>query len=839
MLYFMPEIFQNKALYQHDVVTGNSIGEESGNFTRETGERTLWTNSLFGGMPMYQIAPGGPSGNWLFKIRNFLCLSLPSPADLLFMMMIGAFILFIALKVNIWLAILGAIAYTFSSYFFIIIEAGHIWKFCVLAYIPPTLAGIIWAYRGRYWLGASLTAICLAIQFVSNHPQMTYYFMMMALIYVVGQFINSYKNKQLDRFFKASAILVPAVAVAFALNLTNLYHTYDYGKYSIRGGTELTDDTGDKTEGGLERSYVTSWSYGIGETFSLLIPNTKGGASDYLGNNEKTVKKIVSLVQNNPQIDARAKNTMVQQIGGMNAYWGDQSFTSGPVYAGAFIVFLFVLGLFIVQGWFKWVLLISTIMSMTLAWGNNLMWLTNLFLDYFPYYNKLRAVSSMLVIAELCIPILAILALKEILENPAIIKKKVSIKGLKSKFPAFYISLAATGGLVLLFIIVPTMFFSFFSQQEIQMFSEAAKKPQMSAVIPQMTDIIETVRISIFTSDAWRSLIIIALGVTFILLYCKKKLKLKPFMVAVIALTLVDMWTVNKRYLSAENFKPRKSQVTNLVQKTPVDEEILKDTTLDYRVYNLTVSPFNDGTTSYYHKSIGGYHGAKLRRYQDIIEHYLGGITPENAQQLLGTKHFDALNMLNAKYIITRGHNNAPLLLKNPNALGNAWFVDEIKWVDNANDEIAALANVNPAKTAIIDKRFETGELKNFEYRVNAQTTDSASLNKATIKLVEYRPNKLIYESEADTEKLAIFSEIYYPNGWHISIDGQEADMVRANYILRAMLIPAGKHTIEFRFDPKSYKITEDIAWTGYILLFGFILTSIVLAVKQNKRRVD
>jgi hypothetical protein len=310
--------------------------------------------------------------------------------------------------------------------------------------------------------------------------------------------------------------------------------------------------------------------------------------------------------------------------------------------------------------------------------------------------------------------------------------------------------------------------------------------------------------------------------------------------VAVIALTLVDMWTVNKRYLSAENFKPIKSQATNLVQKTPVDEEILKDTDLDYRVYNLTVSPFNDGSTSYYHKSIGGYHGAKLRRYQDIIEHYLGRITSENARQLLGTKYFDVLNMLNTKYLIVKGQTgDAPQLLRNPNALGNAWFVDEIKWVDNADEEIAALSAINPAKTAVIDKRFETGELKNFEYKLNKQTADSAGFNNSSIKLAEYQPNRLIYESNADTEKLAVFSEIYYPKGWRISVDGQEAEMVRANYILRAMLIPAGKHTIEFRFDPESYRITENIAWSGYILLLVFVLLSIVLAIIQSKKKTD
>jgi hypothetical protein len=335
-------------------------------------------------------------------------------------------------------------------------------------------------------------------------------------------------------------------------------------------------------------------------------------------------------------------------------------------------------------------------------------------------------------------------------------------------------------------------------------------------------------------------LFIIVLGVAFILLYSKKKLNFKLFVAAVIALTLVDMWIVNKRYLSAENFKPRLKQAANIVPKTPVDEEILKDTDLDYRVYNLTVSPFNDGTTSYYHKSIGGYHGAKLRRYQDIIEHYIGRITSENARQLLGTKYFDVLNMLNTKYIIMPGKTaGAPQLLRNPNALGNAWFVDEIKWVDNADEEIAALANINPAKTAVINKRFETGALKNFEYKVINPATDSAGINRSSIKLTEYQPNRLVYESDTDTEKLAVFSEIYYPKGWQISIDGQDVEMVRANYILRSLLIPAGKHTIEFRFDPESYRITENIAWSGYLLLLGFVLLSIVMAIKQSKKKAD
>jgi hypothetical protein len=864
--YFFPEMVQDKTLYQHDMVTGMSVGQEAGRFAKETGERSLWTNGLFGGMPMYQIAPGGPSNYILGYLTRLTTGCLPSPANILFMLLTGAFILFIALRINVWLAILGAVAYTFSSYFFIIIEAGHIWKVLTLAYIPPTLGGIILAYRGKYWIGALLTAIYLAFQILSNHPQMTYYFAMMMIIYLVGQFIHSYRRQQLSQFFKATAVLVPAVAIAVALNVTNLYHTYDYSKYSIRGGTELTAKTEaeqkDQTDGGLERSYVTGWSYGIGETFSLLIPNVKGGRSGAMGYNEKTAKEIVSLVQNNSRIDNRMKNSLVQQIYNSNMYWGDQPSTSGPVYAGAFVVFLFVFGIFIVRGWFKWVLLISTVMSIALSWGSNFNALTDLFLNYFPYYNKLRAVSSMLVIAELCIPILAVLALKNIVEDPAVITKKIKVPELNVTFSPFYISLTIVGGLLLLFILAPTLFFSFFSWQELQMFSEAAtQNPTMSSFIAQMQETMESVRISVFKGDAWRSLTIIIAGTALIHLYRKKILNFIPFIATIFTLTLVDMWTINKRYLSGDDFKPRIENVkskqtstakTDIVPKTSIDNEILKDTTLDYRVYNLTVSPFNDGSTSFYHKSIGGYHGAKLRRYQDIIERYLSKISPENAGRLmvaqspenavqLMTPHYadvlNVLNMLNTKYLIVFGKNNAPQLLRNPAALGNVWFADEIKWVDSADDEIAALANINPVKTAVVDKRFETEELKKFMPTVTVPTTDSIDINRSSIRLVEYQPNMLLYKSNADSDKFAVFAEIYYPKGWHVSIDGQDAKIVRANYILRAMLIPAGEHTIEFRFDPESYRITENIAWSGYILLLAFAVLSIVLAVAQNKKR--
>ncbi|MDR1054251.1 MAG: hypothetical protein LBL90_00075 [Prevotellaceae bacterium] len=850
ILYFTPEIFQNKTLYQHDIVVGIGIGQEAKEFEERTGEKTLWTNSIFSGMPTYQISPTYPNTAIVKALQKISFLYLPEPANLVFLLLIGAFLLFVALRINPWLAILGAIAYAFSSYFFIIIQAGHIWKVLVLAYIPPTFAGILWTYKGKYWLGGTVTTLYMSLQLFSNHPQMVYYFGLVVLIFVIAQFIQSYKSKQLAAFFKASMVLLVAGGVAFAINITNLYYTVEYMKYSIRGGSELSDNQVNKTKGGLEREYVTGWSYGIGETFTLLIPNAKGGSSY-----EYIAYKIVDTPQGKSLVKDPAKNKdklneipdpqVREYIAQQPYYWGDQPGTSGPVYVGAFIMFLFVLGIFIVHGWFKWVLVIATVLSVLLSWGSNFMWFTNLFLDYFPYYSKLRTVSSILVIAELCIPILAILALKDIVTNPAILKEKKK---------QFYISLACTAGLILLLIIAPGIFLNFLNRQEEAAFGEMLNNPQTAPIYTQVVDALESVRISIFRADALRSLLIICLGVLLVLLYNMKKINIKLFILAITALVLFDMWQIDKRYLAAKDFKAKMPRV-KVIPKAPVDEEILKDNSLDYRVLNLAVSPFNDGSTSFYHKSVGGYHGAKLRRYQDVIERYLGGINHQNVQGLLNTKYFYVLNMLNTKYIILPGQNNAQQLLRNPNAMGNAWFVDEIKWVDNADEEIAALADINPAKTAVIDKRFETTELKNFKPNPqeivesaidgdsNLSGNDAYFFDTSSIKLVEYEPNKLVYESSAIAERLAVFSEVYYPSGWNIYIDGKEVSgLIRVNYILRALLVPEGRHVIEFRFDPVSYHTTENIAWIGYVLLLAFVVITIVwgfLRMRESENMAD
>ncbi|MDR2423846.1 MAG: YfhO family protein [Prevotellaceae bacterium] len=813
MAYYMPEIFENKALYQNDAVVGANYGAEINAHYQKTGERTLWTNVMFGGMPTYQVAPMSWARGVLAPILNITQLYLPSPASILFLLLVGAFMLFLAFKVRFWLAVLGAIAYAFSSYFFIIVEAGHIWKVMVLACVPPTFAGIVWLYSGKYLRGVIIVAVYLALQLVSNHPQMTYYFGLTVLIYVVREFYVAVKNKHLSKFCKASGLFLLAGAIALSLNITNLYHTSEYTKYSIRGGSELTSSDPNQTRGGLDRSYITGWSYGLGETFTLMIPNIKGGGSNAIGNDKKLAEKVSAEVRDNAQIPNQSKNDVARFIMEQNTYWADQPMTSGPVYVGAFIIFLFIFGLFIVRNGVKWTLLAATLLSIFLSWGHNFAWLTNIFIDHIPYYNKFRAVSSILVIAELCIPVLAILTLSEIVTNPSIVKEKKR---------ALYISLGCTAGLAFLFILLPTTFFSFFSEAEEEGFAKAAAS-QGGAIYLSMQNIIENIRISIFRADAWRSLFVIVAGAVMILLFANKKITANVFMITVTLLVLAEMWDVNKRYLNGKDFKPKQKSVAALTQKTPADIEILKDADPDYRVMNLSVSTFNDGRTTAFHKSIGGYHGAKMRRYQDIIEHYIAPVNIKNVQSLMGTDKLNVLDMLNTKYFIL----SPQQILQNPNAMGNAWFVDEIKWVNSADEEIAALADFDPRRTAVIDKSFETDALKNLSF-----VADSVS----SIKLVEYNPNKLIYETNTLSEKLAVLSEIYYPKGWHAYIDGKEIPIWRANYVLRTILVPEGKHTVELRFAPSSYHLTESLSKIAYILLLALIVCSVILAFFKRKR---
>ncbi|MFK1813837.1 YfhO family protein [Bacteroides fragilis] len=799
-IYFFPAITEDRILFQHDTVAGAGAGQEAKEYYERTGERTRWTNALFGGMPTYQMSPSYDSTEPLTFVQKVYHLFLPNYVWLTFIMMLGFYILLRAFGIPAWLAGLGGIIWGFSSYFFILIAAGHIWKFITLAYIPPTIAGIVLAYRKKYLLGGIITALFMAMQILSNHVQMTYYFLFVILFMVGAFFEDAWRKKELPQFFKATGVLIVAGLIGVSINLSNLYHTYEYSKETMRGKSELKYEgaAAKQTSSGLNRDYITQWSYGIGETFSLLVPNVKGGASVPLSRSEKAMEKA------NPMY-----SSLYSQL---TQYFGDQPMTSGPVYVGAFVLMLFILGCFIVKGPMKWALLGATIFSILLSWGKNFMGLTDFFIDYIPMYNKFRAVSSILVIAEFTIPLLAILTLKEILTKPELLKEKLKY---------IYISFGFTGGLALLFAIAPRLFFpTYIPGNEMAALQNALPADQLSPIIANL----EEMRVHLFTSDAWRSFFIVTIGTLLLLAYNAKKLKATWTVAAIALLCLGDMWSVNKRYLYDEQFIP-KSEQTATFRKTQTDELILQDPSLDYRVLNFAGNTFEENNTSYWHKSVGGYHAAKLRRYQEMIDHHIAKEMQAAYQEVataggqmdsVNAAKFPVLNMLNTKYFIfPAGQQGQTVPIENPYTFGNAWFIDKIQYVNNANEEIDAIGQVDLQQTAIVDSKFKEA-LKG----VNEGYKDSLS----TIRLTSYEPNQLVYETSSPQDGIVVFSEIYYP-GWTATIDGKPADIARADYILRAMNVPAGKHTIEMRFDPQSLHITEGIAYGAMaLLLVGVII---------------
>lgn len=807
-LYFFPAVTEGRILAQHDAVAGIGSGREMQEYLEKTGERTRWTNSIFGGMPTYQMAPSYDSTNTLGFIQQVYHLFLPTYVWYVFVMLLGFYILLRAFDFKVWLASLGAVLWAFSSYFFIIIAAGHIWKLMTLAYIPPTIAGMVLVYRKKWLAGGVVTALFVALQIFSNHPQMSYYFLFVMLFMAIAYGVLAWQKKQLPDFFKSTGVLVVAGLVGVCVNLSNLYHTYEYSKESMRGKSELVkENSADQTDSGLERSYITQWSYGIGETFSLLVPNVKGGASVPLAANEKAMEKA------NP-----AYQSLYAQLG---QYWGEQPGTSGPVYVGAFVMFLFILGLFIVKGPMKWALVVGTVFSITLSWGHNFMGLTDFFIDYVPMYSKFRAVSSILVIAEFTIPLLAMLALKEVMERPALFAEQKK---------AFYISFGLTGGLSLLFALFPTVFFpSYVSSMEMNALQGAIPADQLAPILVNL----EEMRRSLFTADAWRSFFVIVIGCVLLGGYLFRKWNAKVTVGALLLLCIVDMWSVNKRYLYDEQFVAKGTEMKPFLEPSETDKEILKDKTLDYRVLNMATNTFNENNTAYWHKSIGGYHAAKLRRYQEMIEAHIQSEMetlftkiPEVGADLskIDVTDTPVLDMLNTRYYIVPLQQGATAPLFNPHALGNAWLVKEVKYVNNANEEIDAIHGMNPRETAIVDKRFaET-------VKQPAAMPDSLD----NIVLKSYAPNALQYEVDTKQGGTVVFSEIYYP-GWRSYIDGEEVSHGRANYILRAMNVPAGKHTIEFVFDPQSLHATETIAFIALGIMLLGALGAIVMGLRKAK----
>lgn len=804
-IYFAPAVLDGRVVTQHDSLAAIGQGQEQRDFMkRHDGERTRWNLSMFGGMPSYQMSPTYNSSKPQDFAKKAYSLFLPNYVYLVFIMMLGFYILMRAFRASPLISVLGAVIWAFSSYFFIIIAAGHIWKFITLAYIPPTIAGMVYAYRKQYLTGGLLIMVFMAFQISSNHIQMSYYFFFMMLFMVIAYFVDALKNKTLPDFIKATAVIAIAGLIGVAANASNLYHTYEYSKETMRGKSELSHHgESDKSDNGLERSYITAWSYGVGETFTLLVPNTKGGASVPLSQNEKAMKKA------RPEY-----RELYQQIG---QYWGEQPGTSGPVYVGAFVVMLFILGLFIVKGPMKWALLAGTVFSIMLSWGKNFMPLTDFFIDYVPMYNKFRTVSSILVVAEFTIPLLAVLALKEIVQKPDLLKQNKK---------QLYISFGITGGLALLFAIAPKIFFSSFIPNSEMQALQSLPPEHINTVMNNLTDM----RVALFTADAWRSFFIIAIGTAMLWMLMEKKIKAEWAVAAILILSLADMWSVNKRYLNDGDFTPETNR-EQMFTKSQADEYILQDTTKYYRVLNMATSTFNDGVTPFWHKVIGGYHAAKLRRYQDMIDVHLSKEMEVLHEEIFNTQGdldsvnadgFKVLNMLNAKWVIMQGQ-EGEIPIENPHAMGNAWFVDNIRFVAGADEEIDALNEIDLHKEAVADKEFKSA-IKDF----TISPVDSLSV----IYLAEYDSDYLIYHTDTPKDELAVFSEVYYPKGWQVTIDGKPADMIRANYTLRALPVPAGKHVIEFRFNPKSIQTTDTIA---YLALTIMLFAAIWVFIRKSK----
>ena len=810
--YFFVPVSQGKILFRHDSQASVGLGQELTQYEQRTGEVTRWTNSVFSGMPTYQISPSYNSTDGLSAVMSAYHLWLPDYVWFIFAYLLGFYILLRAFNFRQSLAALGSIIWAFSSYFLIIIAAGHLWKVMALAYLPPMIGGVVLAYRGKYLWGFIVTAVFTAFEIKANHVQMTYYYLFIVLFMVIAYLVQAIREKRLQHFFKASGILIAAALIGIAINISNLYHTWEYQKESMRGKSELTKaNSANQTSSGLDRDYITQWSYGIDETLTLLVPNAKGGASVPLSQNATAMAKA------NPEVE----NMLPQLYEAIPQYFGTQPGTSGPVYVGAFVLFLFVLGLFIVKTPIKWALLAATALSILLSWGHNFMGFTNFFLDYVPMYAKFRTVASILVIAEFTIPLLAALALKRIVDEPTVLTKNMKY---------VYASFALTAGVALVMALMPSMMGPFASDQERQMLSGI--QGMTPDVQNMMLSSIATMRGAMVSADAWRSIVIIIIGVAMLLLFKAQKIKAIYLIVGISALCLIDLWQVDKRYLNDEMFVP-KSERDTPQQATATDLQILKDKSLSYRVLNFASGAFNENNTSYFHKSIGGYHPAKLRRYQEMIDKY---IAPEmqTAMQAIankggvmsevdGRKLFPILNMLNAKYFIVPLQGNATTSIQNPYAQGNGWFVDKLTYVADANAEYAEVGKIDVSHEAVADKKFEP-------ILGQTQTNDST----ARVVLTKYEPNNMTYTVSSTKGGVVVFSEVYYP-GWTATIDGQPAELGRVNYILRALNVKAGKHEVVLDFHPTSISTTETIAYAALIVLLLAICVAIYSEKKKQK----
>ena len=795
---YFPALFEGKIVHQSDISSWRGAANETIQYRDKTGEEPLWTNSMFSGMPTTMISTLY-KGNYLDNLYSNLFAG-PRPASYLILALFSFYLLMLAFGVRPWLALVGSLAFGFCSYNFQIMQVGHNAKMVAIALMPMVLASVVYAFRKNKWLGAVFFGITLSFQIMANHPQITYYLAFIILFYGIAQLYKAVKAKTLPAFFKTVSLLVVAVILAAATNVNHLWPTWEYSKYTMRGGSELTLNQTNQTKGGLDKEYATAWSYGIDETLNLLIPNFKGGASGgALSKDSETYKFLKGAGASN-------SDQIIKQL---PLYWGSQAFTAGPMYMGAIAIFLFILGLVLIKGPMKWWIVGISLLALFLGWGRNFMFLSSFFYDYVPLYNKFRVPSMMLIVLQLTIPLLGFYTLNKIINGD--FDKKTLIKALK-------ISLGITGGVCALFALLPGLAGSFSSP------ADGQYPDWIQQYLPQD-------RKSLLSSDAFRSLAFVLLAGVVIWAWVIQKIKGQHVAIIMGLLILTDMWTVDKRYLNNDHFVQQR-EFNNQYQPRPVDKAILADKDPNYRVLDLSVNTFNDSHTSYHHKTIGGYSAAKLQRYQDIIDYF---IFPElqilQSSTSLSTMEDNlskqkVLNMLNTKYIIIPEY-NAPI--NNKYAYGNAWFVKDYELVNTPDEELLSLKQIDPRESAVISKDFESIiQDKGFNYDENA-----------TIELSSYAPNKLEYKTSATNEQLAVFSEIYYPKGWNVYVDGNKTDLLRADYILRAVIIPAGEHTVTFEFKPESYYMGARVSAISSSLLLLALLGGIIFYVYRYMKKKE
>ncbi len=787
LAYFNP-VLQGKKIFQSDIVQYTGMAKQQNDFRKATGEETYWTDAAFGGMPTYQLGAKYP--NNYIKQLDLAIRFLPRPADYLFLYFIGMYILFLVLKVDYKLAFLGALAFGFSTYLIIILGVGHNAKAHAIAYMPFVLSGIFLTFRGKYLWGFLLLTVSMALELVANHFQMTYYLMLLVVIIGVVYFIDAFQKKLLPHYFKAVGLMTIGVLIAIGLNATNILATKEYADTSTRGKTELTinaDGTPKDNKTGLDFDYITEYSYGRLESFNLFIPRFMGGSSsEAFPKDSKTIESLMRM-----GASSKEANQILNQI---PMYWGNQSFVGAPAYIGAIIIFLAVLALFLIRGRLKWWSVSAFVLILLLSWGKNFSGLTQFFIDYVPMYNKFRAVSSIQVIIELILPILAIVGLHQFFNK---FEKEEERK------KALLWSTGIVGGVTLFFILFKSTLFDFTNELYDSQIIKELGLPFMEAVRED--------RMALFTSDSIRSLIFVLLTAAVLWFFIKGTLKKGYAVAALCLLVLIDLVGVDRRYVNEDDFVQAKL-VDEPFQKNGADEQILKDEG-HYRVYDATTNAFNSGRASYYHNALGGYHAAKPGRMQDLFEFYIS------------KGNIGILNMMNVRYIITQTKNGGPVAQRNPYANGDAWFVENVLPAENANEEIQLLDSLDTKKTAIVNKEFLS--------KIPSKKIERDST--ATIELFSYQPNHLVYEASTNTDQLVIFSEVYYPNGWNAYINGKPAEYFRADYLLRAMVIPAGNNKIEFKFEPKVIQTGTTISLASSIIFLLILLSGLYFAFRKKE----